>query len=63
MKGYSVQAHTKIIGKAQGAQGAQGAQQRPEEPRKPKLYGFPQVLGITVNNDVFEERIKQRKNT
>ena len=39
------------------------AQDSPGEPREPKLYGFPQVLGITVNNDVFEERIKQRKNT
>ena len=48
--------------KAQGAQAAQGAQQHPEEPRKRKLYGFLQELGITVNNDVFEERIKQRKN-
>ena len=34
-----------------------------QKPRKPKLHGFLQVLGITVNNDVFEERIKQRKNT
>ena len=27
-----------------------------------KLHGFPQGLGITVNSDVFAERIKHRKN-
>ncbi len=32
MKGYSVQAHTKIIGKAQGEQGDQRTQKNPESP-------------------------------
>ena len=52
------------------AQDSPGEPREPREPRgaqespgSPKLYGFPHVAGITVNSDVFEERLKPRKNT
>ena len=55
------------------AQDGPGKPREPRQPREPSstqktptkrnLYGFLQELGITVNNDVFEEQIKQRKNT
>ena len=38
------------------------ASKPPKHDKLFKLYGFPQGLGITVNSDVFAERIKHRKN-